>query len=122
MTEQTAAPENPQAAAPQAAPNPKATRGPTRSAVKFADLVEDLTESPITRQTLMGDLTAGVTAKAMKADVKERRAAVKKLIETLDAEIAVMEERAALLARVEDLKAEHHRALIAMYAHEPAKS
>ena len=93
----------------------KRTRGPTRPAVKFADIVVDIAEMPDkSREVLLNALEseAGtVTAKWLREAAKEKRKCLREIIAGQEAEIADLEARSVVMARVDELPATLRAAL-----------
>jgi len=89
---------------PETTAEEKKGRGPTRAAVKFADLVDDVAKlHPETRKELLVALADGGTAKVVREDAKAQRKALREYVTDKEAAIAILDELAALLARVEEL-------------------
>lgn len=76
----------------------KRGRGPTRAAVKFADLIEDIHEAGFAH-----DVASGAWTEVTAADARAALAVARGRRADLDEEIDRQERRAALLARVESL-------------------
>jgi len=91
----------------------KKGRGPTRAAVKFADLVEDIQKRD--DDGLRRTLTEGVTSKSQREYAKTLRANIR----NTEREIAKYEEYADILARVEELPAHLRAALVALVEAKP---
>ena len=91
----------------------KPGRGPTRSGVKFGDLLDDLGEMPQEdRDDLLDALRGGATAKSMRALAKSERQTLKEYLADKQAEIDAHEAQADLLARIETLSPLHRAALV----------
>lgn len=91
----------------------KPGRGPTRSGVKFGDLLDDLGEMPQEdRDDLLDALRGGATAKSMRALAKSERQTLKEHVADKQAEIDAHEAQADLLARIETLSPLHRAALV----------
>lgn len=92
---------------------PKPGRGPTRSGVKFGDLLDDLGEMPQEdRDELLDALRGGATAKTIRTLAKSKRQSLKEYVADKQAEIDANEAQAELLARIETLSPLHRAALV----------
>lgn len=90
------------------APETPKGRGPTRPAVKFADLVEEIQKRGDDR--LVRELKSGTSAKSIREGVKTTRATIK----SMERDIVAHEEIADILARVEELPPHLRVALVAL--------
>lgn len=99
----------------------KKGRGPTRAAVKFADVLDDIHDSGLAKR-IAEDISGGLSAEDARADVKVRREDLKRTIEVQTAEIEESEARASILARVEALPAHLRVALVAALSAKPAEA
>jgi len=89
---------------PETTAEEKKGRGPTRAAVKFADLVEDVAKlDGMAKARLLDAFSNGLTAKDHRETAKQERRLLREHIEKAEASIAANEGLAALLTRVEEL-------------------